>query len=149
MRPLSELYIERRVTESPSAEAVHITQAEIGRELPLDYLDFLGEYNGGAPEVDTIQHAGGDWSVDHFYSITNDYLYEDGIFAVHRQWMSVIGLQCVPIAVDGGGNQFVLDFSDVPPSVGVVIHDESFRLVKLSRTFAQFIDALKRNMAYI
>ncbi len=57
-------------------------------------------------------------------------------------WVSILGDNRVPFAVDGGGNPFVLDLNSTPPSVNACLHDENYILVDLAPSFASFIDAL-------
>lgn len=150
MRDLSELKMNERgkpVKRSPpTAEAIDAFQRHFDVTLPPEYISFLNFSNGGHPELVSVEPIGRKGaarrSVDHFYYLDDDANSISSLWTAMRTWISVLGRNNVPFAVDGGGNPFVLDLNSTPPSVKACLHDENYILVDLAPSFASFIDAL-------
>ena len=107
--------------------------------------------NGGHPEIDSfyVPDIESWFSVNQFYSLSNSDEDRNSICTAYLQWKNYIGHHKLPFANDGGGNQFVLDLYSTGTPVFLCIHDEDFRLVKLSNSFEYFIDSLEENPDFI
>ena len=142
MRPLAEL----KITEyGPPATEELIREFEqyIGRKLPEDYLLFLRQYGGGAPEIgDFRTRGGGCWGVCDFYSIGIERNSTMSLWWAYDVWSKVMGEHLVPIAFDGGGDQMALRYGDRPePDVVVIVH-EGYDVAEVADTFGEWIDSL-------
>jgi hypothetical protein len=150
MRELSELNINEGGTPvrraAPTSAAVSAFQKHFSIVLPEEYLQLLRHSNGGHPELDSIEPTGrpgaARWAVNRFYHLDNDQTSPTSLWAAMEQWKSILGKGAVPIADDGGGNQFFLDLKAIPPKVKVCIHDENFSIVDIAPSFEAFIDGL-------
>jgi hypothetical protein len=150
MRDLSELKMNERgkpVKRSPpTLEAIDAFQRHFNVALPAEYIYLLNFSNGGHPELDSIEPIGragaARRSVDHFYYLDGDTNSIASLWTAMRTWISVLGENYVPFAVDGGGNPFVLDLNSTPPKVKACLHDENYVLIDLAPSFTSFIDAL-------
>ncbi|CAI2160460.1 SMI1 / KNR4 family [Serratia fonticola] len=113
----------------------------IGFELPSNYIEMLQKQDGGHPELDTFfltqQNS---FSVDSFYSIENKE--EETLENAISRWGKDLGKGMLPIAKDGGDNQFYLDLNESTPSVWIYLHDENEARVKLTNSLEEFVDGL-------
>ena len=57
-------------------------------------------------------------------------------------YQAVLKERFLPIARDEGGNQIILDFSDSPQTVKLIIHDEGFREIAVASSVERFLDLL-------
>lgn len=120
----------------------------IGYELPSSYLELLEHNDGGHPELDSyFLDDKNSFGVNNFYSISNKE--EELLTNAISRWGSVLGRGMLPIAKDGGDNQFYLDLTDTPPSVWIYLHDENEARVKLASSLEEFIDGLTVDPDYI
>ncbi|WP_422527053.1 SMI1/KNR4 family protein [Serratia fonticola] len=120
----------------------------LGFTLPGDYIAMLKQHDGGHPELDTYSLTQDNtFGVSKFYSIGNPN-YETLENAISR-WGLVLGKGMLPIARDGGDNQFYLDLNEATPSVWIYLHDENEARVKLANSLEEFIDGLNVNPDYL
>lgn len=151
MRNLEELNINeggQRVNRAPpTAEVIAAFESEFDVSLPQDYLALLTHSNGGHPELDMIVPAGrldlAERGVDRFYYLNEDREGASSLWAATTAWRSILKTKMIPIAVDGGGNPFVLDLAVAPAKVLACLHDEGFSLVEMASSFEEFIDNLE------
>lgn len=122
-------------------------QIRIPEELRL----LLSHANGGHPELDTIVPVNSPYSegfaVNRFYHlVTGDDSSESLAYAKEHWWVA-LGVDTLPFAGDGGGNEFFIDWGDSPPSVKLCLHDVGIDvdmiIVPIAPTFEEFIDNLK------
>lgn len=150
MRDLRELnlndYGDPVTRDAPDVRVLSEIESKLGHRLPQEYIEFLQFSNGGQPELNCLTLHDGTgtsmWTIDEFYHVsggTDDDCDMASVFDDYRQFLEK---DCLPIACDEGGNQYVLDFSTSPPSIKISIHDESFRLIPVASSFEQFIDLL-------
>ncbi|MCR6675804.1 SMI1/KNR4 family protein [Escherichia marmotae] len=85
--------------------------------------------------------------MNNFYSINNS-KYETILSAINR-WGKVLGKGVLPIARDGGDNQFYLNLNETEPSVWIYLHDGNDKREKLADSLAEFIDKLQINPDYL
>jgi len=150
MRALHELKINEGgrpiARPAPSDADISAFESHFGVRLPDEYVQLLRYSNGGHPELDSIQPAGRPeaerWSVGHFYYLSPDHTGTRSLWRAVETWRPILGERALVFAADGGGNQFFLDLSKSPAPVAVCVHDESFAVVSLTSSFAQFVDAL-------
>jgi hypothetical protein len=124
--------------------------ALIGAQLPKDYIIFIKAADGGHPEVGSFFLDGdrehNSFSVDWFYTFSNPNV--ENIKTAISQWGKLLGRKMLPIARDGGGNQFYLNLTDVVPTVWIYLHDNNER-IKLADSFVEFLSALTDNPDFI
>ena len=150
MRDLSELNINengKRVTRpAPSNDVINALQARYGITLPEDYLTLLRQSNGGHPELDSIEPIGrpgsARWAVNRFYHLEHEKKSAENLWAAMDEWRPILGNNALPIAADGGGNQFFIDLETPSAAVKVCVHDENFSIVDVAPSFQAFIDGL-------
>jgi hypothetical protein len=82
-------------------------------------------------------------AIDHFFYLNDDREGPASLWTAATAWRPILGEKKVPIAIDGGGNPFVLDISTTPPMVSACLHDEGFAFVALAPSFGEFIDHLE------
>jgi hypothetical protein len=125
--------------------------ARVGVPLPKEYIDFIRESDGGHPEVGSFFPQGegteGSFSIDWFYTFSNPNV--ENINTALDGWGKVLGKMILPIARDGGGNQFCLNLIDAVLSVWLYLHDEKGKPVKLADSFEEFISVLTINPDFI
>ncbi|GKX52709.1 SMI1/KNR4 family protein [Budvicia aquatica] len=120
----------------------------VGYEFPSSYLLMLKQHDGGHPELDTYSLTQSNrFGVDSFYSIANNK--EELLESAISRWGKVLGHGMLPIAKDGGDNQFYLDLTECIPSIWIYLHDENEARVKLANSLEQFIDGLELNPDYL
>lgn len=120
----------------------------IGKKLPDDYKLLLIKNNGGHPELDSFFLSHNiSYGINNFYSINNS-KYETILSAINR-WGKVLGKGVLPIARDGGDNQFYLNLNETEPSVWIYLHDGNDKREKLADSLAEFIDKLQINSDYL
>ena len=83
-------------------------QSSFGITLPPDYLMYA---NGGHPELSTYVEPGrtpreSNWAVSRFYYLNHDRESVEGLWSAAEHWRTILGMWALPIAADGGGNQF-------------------------------------------
>lgn len=143
MRDISELRINVGGMPVPKTdtrmEYFRSIELKHGLNIPLAIKEFILAAGGGHPELDTIDVAGGTFAVDHFYSADPQDVDSNFADAV-ATWAPILGNLVIPIAEDGGGNQFYVDLAS--GYVGICLHDESMRKVILTPSFEAFIDTL-------
>jgi hypothetical protein len=155
MRNLNELRMNEigpRVDRNPPSDAIiDEFQSHFGIALPHDYVQFLKHTNGGysrpnlfLPKNDT---RGEIWALDHFYHLEADREDLDGLWTTTRDWSDALQRRVVPIGCDGTGNQVVLLYNQLPPSVAICIHDEEMALLPVADSFGEFIDMLTNNLS--
>ncbi len=150
MRAISELNVNEggRPIKRPAPSQVVINefQSQFGVTLPESYLVLLRHSNGGHPELDSIRPIGKpestQWAVNTFYFLDTDKQSNMSLWAATEQWQRVLGKNAIPFAMDGGGNQFFLDFKTSPPAVKICVHDENFNIEDIAPSFEAFIGAL-------
>jgi hypothetical protein len=144
MRDLSELNINeggRPVRRAPPTQAmIDAFQKRFGVTLPPSLLSLLRHSNGGHPELNVVPERG--WAIDRFYFLDDDRYSELGLWKAMEHWRPILGDDALPIATDGGGNQFFLDLAATPPSVKGCVHDERFAIVEIARSLEAMLDAL-------
>jgi hypothetical protein len=153
MRNLAELNINEEGQpvrrDAPSPAIVREFETEFGVSLPEAYLTLLRHANGGHPQLDSVEPMDnpktGRWAVNWFYHLDRDEASATSLWAAMRQWRPVLGKEAVPIASDGGGNQFFLDLHTNPPRVKVCVHDEQFSIVDIAPAFEVFIERLAQD----
>jgi hypothetical protein len=87
------------------------------------------------------------FDIDCFYSVANPKL--ESIKSALEKYGKLLGPKSLPIAEDGGGNQFYLSLSTQPSSVWLYLHDEGGRRIKLANSFEEFISGLFSNPDHI
>ncbi|GKX52710.1 SMI1/KNR4 family protein [Budvicia aquatica] len=126
---------------SGDESAFLVVEKLIGFKLPDTYKQLLLKHDGGHPELDTFVLSPTNlFSINNFYSLENK-KYETLGNAISR-WGKVLGAGMLPIARDGGDNQFYLDLTQSTPSVWIYLHDENEARVKLANSLEEFIDEL-------
>jgi len=124
--------------------------ALVGAQLPKDYVDFIRAADGGHPEVGSFfldgDGIGSSFTVDWFYTFSNPNV--ENIETAINRWGNVLGRMMLPIARDGGGNQFYLNLNDDVPTVWIYLHDSGER-IELSRSFLEFLSALADHPDFI
>jgi hypothetical protein len=109
--------------------------------------------NGGHPELNLIEPIGQKgsvaWAVDYFYHLDDDRKSSESLWVATEQWRRILGEDFVPFATDGGGNQFVFDFTTSPPSVKGCVNDRNYSLVDIAPSFEAFIDGLSIDLDII
>jgi len=147
VRNLSELNINeggRPVgREAPPKEIIDSFESKTGLKIPQDYQEFLRFSNGGHPELDSVNGAGGQFAVNSFYHLTADARGPESLWYAVEHWRPILGSMAIPFANDGGGNQFFLDLLTQPPRVKMCVHDEGMRIIDISASFSEFIDSLE------
>ena len=158
MRSPSELsirsYGKRRPYAAPSSENLHAFEGRYSLRLPLDYVQFLGTVNGGAPTL----NLAGDLGVNDFFGLgpveplhvtSPEDGWEDGnLWAetrVFRHFFAELGIPTnrhVPIARDGGGGLWLIECTTPAGAVDFVTM-ESRRLRRCFESFANFLDAFQ------
>ena len=138
---------------SPSLETVKMFEEEFRVSLPPEFVQFLGEVNGGHPELDSFVLPGSDennrFAVDYFYHLTdNEQSSTTDIWWAMRNWGQVLGGGCVPIACDGGGNQVYIDCNN-QNFIFLCLHDEGFKKAKVAESFSEFLDLLEKDLEMI
>lgn len=155
MRNLQELNINEGgepVKKPPPTEQDFTRLAKLlDFEVPLALKKLLLFSNGGHPELDSLYVPKmNEWfSINRFYSISSSEEENNSISGVYLQWKNYTGQDKLPFAEDGGGNQFVLNLRSAENPVFLCLHDENFRLVKISDSFEDFIDDLEGNPEFI
>ena len=151
MRPLKELNLSN-VRVPPSELEVSNLENKLDARLPVSYLGFLREGNGGSPELDTFEMPSGEeWSVNDFFFVgPDDASTESVIWNYLNRWDGIPD-HFLPIGRDGGGNLFLLNVSPkYKDEVWIWLHDEpNNQLRQLCGHFDDFIDGLKMNPNYI
>lgn len=150
MRDLAELNINeggRPVNRpAPTDDVISSFETRYGVVLPKEYLRLLRYSNGGHPELDSIEPVGrpgaARWAVNRFYHLDGDTASTAGLWSAMERWRPELGKNAIPIAEDGGGNQFFLDLTTSPPAMKVCVHDEGFAIVDIAPSLEAFIDAL-------
>jgi hypothetical protein len=116
----------------------------VGGTLPAAYIEFIQAADGGHPENGCFYIPGDDPSnyavINRFYSFADERI--ENIRSAISRWGKTLGPRALPIAKDGGGNQFYLNLSDSIPSVWLYLHDEGGARILLSRSFEEFISGL-------
>lgn len=135
--------------DRPSESDIREFEQEFKVLLPLEYLEFLRLTNGGHPENGSFVPLGDKsdnrFSVDYFYHLMSNERQDSlSMWRAMKEWGGSIGDKCVPIGRDGGDNQLFLDLFD-NGSVGLCIHDESFKRVMVAKSFSDFLDLLEED----
>lgn len=161
MHKRMELKLRGRVLYRPNEEELQRKENMWKLKLPLDYRQFLKEYNGGVPEKSEFKgnHSNRTYMVETFLSIikVEDYA-EFGdcdIDVIHTQLderlsanEDLVGYDMVPIAQIFAGDYVCLDYreSSGHPCVCVWSHEESGEFdpvtYKIADSFTQFIEML-------
>jgi hypothetical protein len=150
MRDLAEINMNEGgdpvTRKPPTAAQVSRFQTHFGVVLPNEYLEFLRHANGGSPEIDSFRPKGlvedDLWGVNRFYFLNNDREDLEGVWKATEEWRAVLHTNIVAIGDDAGGNQIILLFDKMPPSVELCIHDEGMRMIHVADSFGEFIDML-------
>lgn len=157
MRNLDELKL-RQIADGgdhkpPSSELVTEFESAFDIVLPTDYIALLMYSNGGYPELDSVIPIGmnesGRLSINRFYRLDENRCDTEGLWRVMKVWKPILGHGLLPVASDGGGNQFVLDLRANACGVYFCIHDEKFLLQHVSDSFGKLIDSLHINPDFI
>ena len=152
MRDLTELNINeggKPVDRQPPSDAVIAAfEAEIGMPLPAELIHFLRFSNGGHPELDAVDGADGEFAVNHFYHLTEEDRGTESLWHAAEEWRPIVGTDYIPFAETGGGDPFMLDVSETPPSVNICLHNENMDIYEVSPSFEAFIDSLAINPNY-
>lgn len=124
----------------------------VGCKIPAEYVGFLGEANGGHPEIGCFTILGEEnddnlFEVDSFYSIDNPAV--DNVKDILVNWIETLGAKNLPIGSDGGGNQIYLNLEDEQSSVWLYLHDEGGARLKLANGLTEFLDGLIINPDFI
>ena len=131
--------MERR---APRAQDIDDFERTFGVLLPLGLTRLLNVANGGHPELDAVCGAAGQFSVNRFYHLcANDNGTESLRYAM-THWRPILGLQAIPFANTGGGDQFFIDLADSPPTVKLCLHRNETLIVQVAPSFEIFIDEL-------
>lgn len=156
-----EIKLERKVLYRPNEAEIQRKEKMWRLKLPLDYRQFLKEYNGGVPEKREFKgnHSNRIYMVEFFLSIVkvedyNKFGYYD-ISVIHSQLderlsanEDLIGYDMVPIACIFAGDYVCLDFREdsAHPCVCVWSHEESGEFdpvtYRIADSFTQFIEML-------
>ncbi len=150
MRDLSALNINeggKRVGRpAPSTDVISAFQSHYDITLPEDYLVLLRQSNGGHPELDSIEPIGRPgatrWAVNRFYHLDNDKTSPESLWSAMEKWRRILGNNALPVAADGGDNQFFIDLDTSLGAVKICVHDENFSIVDIAPSFEAFIDGL-------
>lgn len=118
-------------------------------EFPIQYRDFLLEYNGGnvKPNVFKISDEEGETAVNTLYGLDISESYDD-LSNVFDSLHGEIPDEFISIGDDSGGNQICLGISgEYSGKVYMFIHDiesteEMSNMFFISNTFDSFLDGL-------
>jgi hypothetical protein len=147
MRNINELNINEGGSpverEAPSDNLISLFESKTGLTIPSELLSLLKVSNGGHPELDSIFSGCGEFAVDAFYHLSDSDYGPGSLWYAVEHWSEILGEGTLPFAHDGGGNQFFLNLSGTQQTVGICLHNESFRVLKLAPSFSDFIDSLE------
>ena len=152
MRDLTELNIneggEPVRRPPPSDAAIAAFEAELGMPLPDELKILLRFSNGGHPELDTVDGGEGEFAVSRFFHLTEEDRGTESLWYALEEWRPIVGVDYIPFARTGGGDPFMLDVSETPPSVNICLHNEDMDIYEVSPSFEVFIDSLAINPNY-
>ncbi len=156
-----ELKLENKVLYRPSEAEIQRKEKMWRLKLPLDYRQFLKEYNGGVSKKCEFKgdHSNRIYMVENFLSIIKGEDYDefgdydiDVILTQVEERLSanrhLIGVDMLPIAQIFAGDYVCLDFREINdhPSVCVWSHEESGEFdpvtYKIADSFTQFLEML-------
>jgi hypothetical protein len=131
-------------------------EQQINARLPQEYVQFLLQYNGGAPKKDVYkmlevnENSNEDETISLFYTLAEDY--NHNLFSKFNTFLGRMPKELIPIAIDPFGNQICLAVKG--ENYGKVYfwnhdweHDEgeepTYRNISLiSNSFQEFVDKL-------
>lgn len=140
----------------PSESDVSRYEAAFGVTLPPRYVAFLRHCNGGSSRAMKLRFSVGPltYDVNDFYGLGPptdqgkdwskgwDY---GNLWDETRVGRPHVGDRGVPIGRDGGGGQFFLDYSTVPPSVAWIIGPGN-PSTRLAENFEAFLELILAGM---
>jgi SMI1-KNR4 cell-wall len=145
----------------PSKQEILLSQKDFRVVYPPDYIDFLGENNGGVPIRPCFDTTNKEKMIDRFLPHMDDPRADPvhGQYAVGVVWSQIfdrmaetpdqIGSQLVPIATTVFGDMVCLDFrkKSNAPEIVVWYHDQSRELKpvteKIADSFTEFLGKLQ------
>lgn len=125
----------------------------VGTDLPLDYLSFLQEYNGGRAESNVFDHNKYDFiGVTEFFGVglkeESDLLKQKGIYLdrVPQEYLPIAlaeggNLICLAITKEKFGQIFFWDHEN-EADTGEKPWEEN--LIKIANSFKEFLNSLKK-----
>jgi hypothetical protein len=147
MRNLAELNINEggRPVErpTPSEKLFHEFESKTGLRIPPELRELLKFSNGGHPELDSVHGSRGQFAVDTFYHLTPDDRGPESLWYAAENWGAILGRAALPFAADAGGSQFFLDLGCAPARVRLCLHAEGMRIVDVSCSLDEFLNALE------
>lgn len=152
MRPFKELNINDGgkpvSTPPPTVRDFQAIEDKIGFFLPTAYKNLLSHSNGGHPELDTFLKEG-EWAINNFFHLGDFSPYLESVeWNYENKGNSPKSF--LPFGRDGGGNLFCIDLSILNNPVYILIQNiNSSKIIKLTESFEEFIDALSVNPDYI
>ena len=118
-------------------------EKRIKLKLPKDYCEFLLEYNGGDPESNIIYFKGNSLSINYFFGLGVDSLYD--LEKTYFQVKNRIPKYCIPICEVEGGNLLLLNYKK--SSIYFWDHEEESNklkhLTKISNNFKNLLDIIQ------
>ncbi len=129
-----------RSKELPSQEQILKVEVELGVKLPIEYLQFLTQGNGGVPETNIFKvSTNNDSGISEFISLDR-IVYEAGLIK------DQIGKDFVPVAHAEGGNYLCLAVTGLSTgSVYFLDHEIPGEdgLIKLASSLKEFLEVVQ------
>ena len=153
MRNLEELNIneggEPIDRPAPSTDDTRRFVEHFGVSLPEDYTTLLLFANGGCPEVNSFTYYDGEGesAVNCFYRLTSDRTDLYGVWRRTEHLRKVlsdanIANDVIAVGENGGGDDILLNMSNIPPSVHILYRTSGNSMPKIADSFGEFVDSL-------
>ena len=142
--------------EPPTARVIKEFEENFRVNLPLDYVSFLTQANGGNPTVDTFDYIASTGEcvqdadqVGEFFSLTADRKDEDqwGVWE-YTTWLREVFAEngwspnIVCIGRNGADNMIYLDAKKPIPPVHILYRECDNAIPQIALSFGEFIDNL-------
>jgi hypothetical protein len=141
------------VARRASPQSIDKFEQHFAKELPADYRNFLMAANGGCPAVRRLQLLSGyETLVNAFFFLgrprkrpprPNQDWDDENLWDETYVAQGATSNFVIPFGSDPFGDYLVFDYRQKPPTVGLVLHDDGFRVVPVARSFSDLLDMLK------
>ncbi|WP_458117969.1 SMI1/KNR4 family protein [Bacillus sp. PK6-026] len=140
----------RSTFKEPTHEQIHSLEATLNIKFPLDYKEYIKEFNGCSPvDKRVVVIAGFRESINNLLSIGDPERPIDLYKTVNNVKDRLVD-NIIPFATDAGGNLFCFDYrnSETSPTVVFWDHEEAFENPEAAVTyvcdnFTELINSLR------
>lgn len=106
-KSIRKVYLEMYRLQKPDEADIAVLEAEFGK-LPLEYRDFLRNFNGGVPVPNVVATKDNERVINFFFPIKYPKNYPGGFYACAEDYAMRIPDGMLPIASSGGGDLILI-----------------------------------------